>query len=385
MKTVRLRALIRKYGEFGVLLVALYLLLHHLWHHRRGLLAFLVVSLCLAYSWRTQPAYLPSSAPALPTEQTAPTTAYKLTDLGTLPGCTNSVPLSINSKGQIVGYAQHPQHGMHAFLWQKGKMTDLGNLGVQSSIAFSINAQGQVVGTSVTEARQAHGFLYRDGKLQDLGTLGGEFSRAHAINAKGQIVGIADADKGVYHAFLWQAGKMTDLGAPPGTYLCSANGINDRGEVAGGAGHDRAFGAFLYREGKFQKIVTLGGESNAAYTLNNKGQVVGLSEVDSRAGGPVHGFLWQNGKNRDLGTLGGSDSSAYAINDAGQVVGWAFTARREMHAFLWTNGKMTDLDKQVSRSGWRLVFATGINADGQIIGIGISDRKVHGFLLTPSR
>ncbi len=383
MKTARLRALIRKYGEFGVFLVGCYLLLHHLWHRRRGLLVLLAVTIYLTVGLMSR--HAPSRPSLLPDEPETLRAAYTLTDLGTLPGCAESVPLGINDAGQIVGYAYRSGQGMRAFLWQKGKMTDLGSLGGPGSMASGINAKGQIVGTALTGDGMMRGYLYRDKKMQDLGTLGGEFSGAEGINASGQTVGWAETGQGEFHAFLWKDGKMTDLGAALGSYFSMADSINKQGEVAGSADYGRSFNAFYYRNGKFDKITTLGGQSNAAYALNGKGEVVGLSEVDPHAWEPIHAFLWQSGKVKDLGTLGGSDSAAYALNEEEKVVGWAYTSRQEMHAFLWQKGKMTDLNKLISKRDWLLNLATGINSEGKIIGIGAAGGKYRAFLLTPRR
>jgi probable HAF family extracellular repeat protein len=68
----------------------------------------------------------------------------------------------------------------------------------------------------------------------------------------------------------------------------------------------------------------------------------------------------------DLGTLGGASSSAQSINDAGQVTGLSQTASGEYHVFVWTNGAMQDLGPgQVS----------AINAQGAVTGY-IGDRAV---------
>ena len=62
---------------------------------------------------------------------------------------------------------------MHGFVWQDGKMTDLGTLGGRSSRPRAINERGQVVGESVTASGETHPFLWQNGKMTDLGTLGG--------------------------------------------------------------------------------------------------------------------------------------------------------------------------------------------------------------------
>ena len=77
-------------------------------------------------------------------------------------------------------------------------ITDLGTLpGGDFSVAEGINARGQVVGESNTASGATHAFLWEDGRMTDLGTLpgGGE---AHGINARGQVVGHSNG-----HAVLW--------------------------------------------------------------------------------------------------------------------------------------------------------------------------------------
>jgi len=47
---------------------------------------------------------------------------------------------------------------------------------------------------------------------------------------------------------------------------------------------------------------------------------------------------------QDLGTLGGNSSAAYGINNTGQVVGEADLSSISTHAFLWTaSAGMKDL------------------------------------------
>ena len=68
---------------------------------------------------------------------------------------------------------------------------DLGTLGGTYSSAFAINERGQVVGDSTTDPNsgETHAFLWQRGTMTNLGTLGGSFSQALAINERGQVMG----------------------------------------------------------------------------------------------------------------------------------------------------------------------------------------------------
>src|SRR5215469_18920794 len=109
-----------------------------------------------------------------------------------------------------------------------------------NNIAFDINNQGQVVGLSgLPGDTTVHAFLWQKGIMTDLGTLPGDVaSEGDAINSKGQVVGgSADMD-GNARAFLWQNGVMTDLNtlipADSPLFLIEATGtINSRGQIAG--------------------------------------------------------------------------------------------------------------------------------------------------------
>ncbi len=129
----------------------------------------------------------------------------KLTDLGTLGG-RSSHAVAINERGQVIGWSflkatDASGDGIRrAFLWQNGKMTDLGDLpGGTQTWPVALNGLGQVVGTSDFEPQDtepggliSHAFLWQNGKMTDLGGLpgGGDYGPV-AINERGQIVGYA--------------------------------------------------------------------------------------------------------------------------------------------------------------------------------------------------
>jgi len=63
------------------------------------------------------------------TDGAKPAVRYTLTDLGTLGG-TFSQAYGVNDKGWVVGYSStEGDSALHAFLWHRGVMTDLGTLG----------------------------------------------------------------------------------------------------------------------------------------------------------------------------------------------------------------------------------------------------------------
>lgn len=141
----------------------------------------------------------------------------KALDLGTLGG-NSSWPIAINERGQVTGDSRigrddaDGQPIEHAFLWQKGKIRDLGTLGGVESKASAVNEQGHVVGSAAIKAWYwddedrmwiSHAFLWQSGKMTDLGTLGGRASMALAINERGQIVGWSETKTGDTHAVLW--------------------------------------------------------------------------------------------------------------------------------------------------------------------------------------
>lgn len=139
--------------------------------------------------------------------------------LGALGG-TSSFARAINEEDQIVGFAATggtPQ--FHAFLWENGSMTDLGDLGTQGPALFSsandINEAGVIVGTGDTGS-ELHGFVW-DGAMHDLNDLindpmGFTIEEAHAVNDQGQIVGrCADASGQVSGFLLTPIGNANAL------------------------------------------------------------------------------------------------------------------------------------------------------------------------------
>jgi probable HAF family extracellular repeat protein len=146
------------------------------------------------------------------------------------------------------------------------------------------------------------------------------------------------------------------------------------------------------KDGSVTDLGNLGGTGNIALetgnialSLNNQGQVVGGSALPGNT--TVHAFLWTRHTGmRDLGALPRDVVCAgVGINNRGEVVGPSIDASGNPRAFLWQNGVMTDLNTLIpAGSPLFLLFASGINDVGEIVGFGVTGTgDVHGFLATP--
>ena len=271
--------------------------------------------------------------------------AAGLRDLGLPPGYMSGVARGLNRRGQAVGWASTGKNlgdslaTTRACLLADGKATELGTLGGRDSQAFGINATGQVVGVSQLSPLVRHAFLYAKGRMTDLGTLpGGAFSLAYAVNDAGDVSGIAETSTHAVHGVVWHRGKMTDLGALPGGRQSLANALNGRGEVAGSAETNNDYHAILITNGKMQDLGTMGEDPAAVLGLNDQGQAVGASNLDTNT---RHAFLWESGRMTDLNRLvppenGWVLTEADGINARGQIVAVGRRKGSGIHALLLT-------------------------------------------------
>jgi probable HAF family extracellular repeat protein len=342
--------------------------------------------------------------------------------LGALPGFNSSFAFWVSDNGLVTGLSENgtdPLTGgpaVEAILWGKdGEITDLGTFGGNDSAASAVNNRGQVAGQALNTvpdpytsnflipgATQVHAFRWtQSGGLQDLGTLGGTDSTAWEINERGQIAGWSLTNTTVnpttgiptLDPFLWENGKMLDLGTLGGTVALSY-ALNNRGQVVGRSNlaGDLTCHPFLWdKTGGMQDLGTLGGDSGFATWLNDAGQVVGVANLPGASGcdNPAlhHAFLWKNGVMTDLGTVDGDPCShALGINSKSQVVGTATDCSNELQAFLWENGgPMVDLNTLIPpNSGLVLWEAIYVNDRGEIAAHGtLSNGDIHAFVLTP--
>ncbi len=355
---------------------------------------------------------------------------YKLIDLGTFGGSqsyvnepVNSFAAILNRRGMVTGWADtsisdpYPNFCFDAdclvarvFQWDDGQLSDLGVLPNGASSASTwISPDGLIAGYSengqldplIPGLPEVHAVLWQNGGIADLGTLDGGFeSLSTAVNNRAQVVGwstntVPDpfpfvdggASQGAGYqtrAFIWQNGAMEDLGTLGTGTDATAWLVNERGQVAGDSftntilNTTQTCGQNVPNQDPFiwdnvhglTDIGSLGGTCGFAVDLNNRGQVVGLSDLPGDQ--HWHAFLWdrrQHPNLKDLGTLGGGNSSPIANNDEGEITGWgALPGDNSIHAALWKHGKVTDLGA-VGSDPCSLGFS--INSTTKIVGISV--------------
>jgi hypothetical protein len=280
-----------------------------------------------------------------------------------------------NDRQQVIGYG--PQNlATVAFLWDaKHGLRSIFPAGADAgdslAIALDINKHGEVTGIRSTRPGSPSAFLRdRSGTVIDLGPFA-----ANGLNDRGQVAGTVLLPNLESRAVAWTAETgITELG---GTNSRAAD-VNNRGVIAGEVQGQAVVWTDI---GVWQELGVLGDSPfggprlSIVQAINDRSWVVGTSSAP--AGGA---FLWtpQTGM-ENLGHLhpGLDVSLSYGsdINQRGTVIGlslgWiSFAGQYEQvrpRAFVWTRRTgMMALDDLVP-AGWSITHAIAINDHDEIL------------------
>jgi probable HAF family extracellular repeat protein len=324
-------------------------------------------------------------APPPPPPPSPPPAAASFQGLGTIAGWSQSQAWGVSGDGKVVvGQLSRLGSDTRAFRWTASAgIQDLGTLGGANSEAYAASGDGAaIVGRATNTSGNYRPFRWTPtGGMQNLPSSPPEFLSGDALDVSADgnsVVGLFG------FAERWTAtGGLEDLGN------FSSRGLSSDGQVVvGNNGHAVRWTP----AGGLQDLGTVDGtqstvpgtQSFADDASGNGSVVVGQSRDRD---GFWKAFRWTAATGmRDIGTLGGPMAAAYNVSDNGSVVvGRALTSSNSAsdRAFRWTPKKgMQNLQQLLqnagvtSVSGWILLGATGVSADGTVIvGEGINPAK----------
>jgi probable HAF family extracellular repeat protein len=163
---------------------------------------------------------------------------------------------------------------------------------------------------------------------------------------------------------------MLEIGVPADGRLASPTGINNHGVIIGmyQRGPNELMG-FVWKDGVFTTLPTLGGSFNVPNDIDDDGTIVGrVSDLT----GIIRPVMWKDGQVIPL-TPAGVGGNAQAINRAGTIVGLA------PHAVRWVNGVLEPL---AAPPGAVSTSAVGINNTGLVVGSAFDGTRTRPVLWT---
>lgn len=281
-----------------------------------------------------------------------PPVGYTHVDIGT-PDMGFRFGADLNNRGVVAGLRDTPD-GTRAFVWRRGRVTDITPPGGNDATVAGVNDRGEVAHSWFDPvAGQALTAIWRNGRS----TLVYNREGARDFNEQGDVL--------FFTAGLWRDGQFATISGDLGGQLLFEE-LGNGGHVAGvvlpnpgpGGGHPTPFTGFVWHDDVLTAAVAPPGTAFVlAVDVNSSGSVLFDAFLSSKV-------LWHDGITTDLGNLGGTFLAAKDINDRGQVVGEATTATGEWHPFLWEDGTITDLhpvEGDTSR-------VTAINERGEVLG-----------------
>ncbi|HEX3601557.1 MAG TPA: PEP-CTERM sorting domain-containing protein [Lacipirellulaceae bacterium] len=343
---------------------------------------------------------------SLCTATTAVNAAPIITNLGSLPGGIETGPSGVSADGTtVVGVAETSTGNLRAFRWTTS--TGVQELGPSdpavNSFSQGVSSNGSVVvgATYGGSSGQNGAFRWTSATgMQDLGLLSGGISAlANGVSSDGSVVvGGASTSSNVSLSFRWTAATgMQALPVQSGFASGSASGVSADGSVT--VGYSTPSGSDGYRGDRAYRYTTAGGYQNLgvlpgsdrSYANGVSGDgntVIGGSQLLPVFFEPsqIRATRWTAaGGLQDISLPGDISAGASAASfDGSRIVGSSGE-----RAFLWTSTLgSVDLNTYLPTlgldlTGWHLVIATAISADGSVIaGAGEFNGEQAGWIVS---
>jgi len=267
------------------------------------------------------------SGSSCPTKQCSLSLTLQYSD-ARVPGATEVDTYGINDAGAIVGDYVDSSGIQHGMILQGTHVTTVdrpacSNVAGANSIAFyGINSSNVAVGWCTdNNTGENDAFEYSNGRFFAIAPPGSVSTQANGISDKGAVAGSYIDGNGATHGFVLQGSRYTTIDIP-GATATAAWGINVYGDVTVYTGVTAApFTSYILSGQKRTRIgdPNAGSNGTVIHTINNRGDVVG-TYYD--ASGNVHGFLYHQGTYYDVNDPNGAqDSRGDGLNDAFGIVG----------------------------------------------------------------
>ena len=300
--------------------------------------------------------------------------SFAFTPLNT-DGADLATPQAINSSDQVVGYTTDSNGVRVGFVWSAGQLSLVDGSGSLRAITDS----GIAVGYPwLNEKNYYVSYNLSSGVLSDvtpnIGLHGKPAFAATGINAAGTVIGAAVAKSDASTGFMTIGGNSIKL-LPPKQKNSLPIGLNTKGDVVidyVGGSQDISF---IYRNGKFAKIVVPGASATLASFITDKDMIGG----SFTSGGTTSGFLFSNGTYTAYSPAGATSSSVTGVGPSGQVYGTFVDASGNTHGFENVSGTFYQID--VPNSTYTNILAVGTS--GSLIGFyGTSQGGQYGYIGT---
>ena len=256
-----------------------------------------------------------------------------------VPGAGLTSVQGINTVGDMVGYYGNSGNGAsHAFLLRSGIFTFFDYPGANSTRASGINDSGLIVGYTV--GLRERGFTFDGNAFTSIRSGNNTATVTWGLNNAGDIVGGAGT---IYttQGFEMRGGHFKTI-SPPGEYVyVYATGVNNLGKVVG---WDDS-GGFAYSRGKFKTISFPGANQTEAWGVNDSGAVVGWYGI----GASVFGFALLDGQYISFAYPGALYTLAFGINASGQIVGAYTFDNITWHGFVTSPLTLADFERPTTR------------------------------------